>query len=122
MKYVIYLLIWLNCYCPSNNITLTSTPAIMTQDIYTFQQDKPRCDTQVKYADSLDPIIDQMTKEHKTYGLVQPRTVPDRIYKLTMKGGKVIDQEPVEIEPIIEKRMEWIEKEEKTIKGFKVKE
>ena len=123
MKYIIYALIWLNCSCPSTTFTLTDTYAsINTNAVYQMPDNTARCEPRMEFVESIDPLIERMSKEHSAYGLVQPRTAPDKIYRLTMKGGKVIEAQPVVIEPIIEKRTEWIEKEKETIKGFKVKE
>ena len=117
MKYIIYALIWMNCSCPSNNITL---PDVYTA-VYTYPDNTARCEPHMEFVESIDPLVEKMSKEYSTYGLVQPRTAPDKIYKLTIKGGEMLEAQPIVIEPIIQKSTEWIEKEKETIKGFRVK-
>ncbi len=118
MKYIVYLLIWMNCSCPSNSGIYTP----VTETIYEMPHySKASCAAQIKYMDSLDLLLDQMAKEQNIYGLVQSGTVPDRIYKITLRDGKVIDSTPVDIEPVIERSKKWVEEEKETIKGFKVK-
>jgi hypothetical protein len=121
MKTVVFLLIWFNCTCPSSNVVLTAEPMAVMSSYTPTPVERPYCEPQIKHVDSLDPLLDQMAKEQMTYGIVQPRTKPELVYRLTLKGGKVIDSTPVVIEPVIEKSKEWVEQERQTIKGFKAK-